>query len=246
MWTRCLEHWRALIAKKNAIRLASMQQLLTGKTRLPSFDGGWTPTTLGDAAENSKRRNAEQQECRLLERSYSMVYADRHNAYAGEISHPKPNEALPAAGLASCSARLLPVGTLLLCSRATIGHIKIAAAPVCTNQGFKSLICNDGVCNDFLYYLLITMQSHLIERSIGSTFLEIGKREVASVEVRLPPHDEQRAIAAVLSDLDSEIAVLEQRRDKTQAIKQGMMQQLLTGRVRLVKSVSVPEDESVS
>ena len=235
----------ALIAKKNAIRLASMQQLLTGKTRLPGFDGGWTPTTLGDAAEivNGATPN-----------SRNAAYWNGHIPWCTPTDITRTpgkyltqtERSITAAGLASCSARLLPVGTLLLCSRATIGHIKIAAAPVCTNQGFKSLICNDGVCNDFLYYLLITMQSHLIERSIGSTFLEIGKREVASVEVRLPPHDEQRAIAAVLSDLDAEIAVLEQRRDKTQAIKQGMMQQLLTGRVRLAKPASMTEGGSAS
>ena len=69
----------------------------------------------------------------------------------------------------------------------------------------------------------------------GSTFGEIGKRDIASIEVTLPPLDEQRAIAEVLSDMDAEIVALEQRLDKTRAIKQGMMQQLLTGRVRLVE-----------
>ena len=222
-----------------------MQQLLAGKARLPGFDGRWTPTTLGDAAEivNGATPN-----------SRIASYWNGHIPWCTPTDITRTpgkyitqtERSVTAAGLASCSARLLPVGTLLLCSRATIGQIKIAAVPVCTNQGFKSLICNSGVCNDFLYYLLITMQSQLIERSIGSTFLEIGKREVASIEVRLPPHDEQRAIASVLSDLDAEIAVLEQRRDKTQAIKQGMMQQLLTGRVRLAKPASMTEGESAS
>ena len=235
----------SLINKKRLVKQAVMQQLLTGKTRLPGFDGGWTPTTLGDAAEivNGATPN-----------SRIAAYWNGHIPWCTPTDITRTpgkyltqtERSITAAGLASCSARLLPVGTLLLCSRATIGQIKIAAAPVCTNQGFKSLICNSGVCNDFLYYLLITMQSQLIERSIGSTFLEIGKREVASIEVRLPPHDEQRAIAAVLSDLDAEIAVLEQRRDKTHAIKQGMMQQLLTGRVRLVRPASMPERESAS
>ncbi len=89
--------------------------------------------------------------------------------------------------------------------------------------------------NEFLYYLLVTLKPRMIERATGSTFLEIGKRDVASIELMLPPYDEQRAIAAVLSDMDAEIAALELRRDKTRAIKQGMMQQLLTGRIRLVE-----------
>ena len=88
--------------------------------------------------------------------------------------------------------------------------------------------------NEFLYYLLITLKPKLIERAIGSTFLEIGKREMASLEVNLPPLEEQHTIAAVLSDMDTEIAALERRRDKTRALKQGMMQQLLTGRTRLL------------
>ena len=77
----------------------------------------------------------------------------------------------------------------------------------------------------------------MIERAIGSTFLEIGKRDVASIELSVPTHTEQRAIAAVLSDIDDEIVALEQRRNKTRAIRQGMMQQLLTGRIRLINEV---------
>jgi type I restriction enzyme S subunit len=142
---------------------------------------------------------------------------------------------ITAEGLASCAASLLPAGALLLCSRATIGEIKIAASQVCTNQGFKALVCKSGVYNEFLYYLLLTLKPQMIERAIGSTFLEIGKRDVASIQVKLPEHDEQTAIATVLFDIDAEIAALERRRDKTKQLKQGMMQSLLTGRVRLVK-----------
>ena len=137
-------------------------------------------------------------------------------------------------GLASCSARLLPVGSLLLCSRATIGELKIAGEVICTNQGFKSLICNSDVSNEFLYYKLVTMKSQMIERAIGSTFLEISKKDTAILEITIPSYDEQTAIATILSDMDAEIAALETRRDKTRDIKQGMMQELLTGRIRLV------------
>ena len=68
----------------------------------------------------------------------------------------------------------------------------------------------------------------------------MSKSQFLALELAIPSSDEQHAIASVLSDMDSEIAVLEQRREKTHAIKQGMMQQLLTGRVRLVKSDAVP------
>ena len=136
-------------------------------------------------------------------------------------------------GLESCGASLLPVGTLLLCSRATIGEVKIAATQMCTNQGFKSLICKNGVSNEFLYYLLLTLKSKIVKRSTGSTFLEIGKHEIASIEVMLPPYREQLAIAGALSDVDDLIKSSEALIAKKKTIKQATMQQLLTGKTRL-------------
>ena len=78
------------------------------------------------------------------------------------------------------------------------------------------------------------MKPMLIERAIGSTFLELSKKDTALLQVTLPLLSEQIAIAAVLSDMDAEFEALTQRRDKTRALKQGMMQELLTGRTRLV------------
>lgn len=121
-----------------------------------------------------------------------------------------------------------------MCSRATIGEVKIADDEICTNQGFKSLICSNEVSNEFLYYLLLTMKPRMVEKAIGSTFLEISKKDTALLEVLLPQVSEQTAIATILSGMDAEIAMLEKQRDKTRALKQGMMQELLTGRIRLV------------
>ncbi len=78
------------------------------------------------------------------------------------------------------------------------------------------------------------MKQQLVERAFGSTFLEISKNNVAALEMLMPKLSEQSAIAEVLSDMDAEIAALEARRAKTLALKQGMMQELLTGRTRLV------------
>lgn len=136
-------------------------------------------------------------------------------------------------GLASCGASLLPAGALLLCSRATIGEIKIASSPVCTNQGFKSLVCTEQAHNEFLYYFILTLKPRLVQQAIGSTFLEIGKHALASMEVRLPALKEQRAIAEALSDVDGLIESLESLIAKKQAVKTAAMQQLLTGKTRL-------------
>jgi len=122
---------------------------------------------------------------------------------------------------------------LLLCSRATIGEVKIATDAICTNQGFKSLICSNQVYNEFLYYVLLTIKPKLIEKAIGSTFLEITKKETSLIEIELPSISEQQAIAEILSDMDAEITALETRREKTSLLKQGMMQELLGGKIRL-------------
>lgn len=229
-----IQSLEVLVAKKRDIKQATMQQLLTGKMRLPGFCGMWERMALGQISDI---KSGSTPSTRI-----SAYWNGRIPWCTPTDVTDKPGKYILATerniteeGLANCTASLLPIGALLLCSRATIGEIKIAGLQMCTNQGFKSLVCKDDVSNEFLYYLLKTLKPKLIERAIGSTFLEIGKHEVESIEVNLPPLDEQRAIAAVLSDMDTEIASLEQRRDKTRALKQGMMQQLLTGRIRLAR-----------
>jgi type I restriction enzyme S subunit len=103
-----------------------------------------------------------------------------------------------------------------------------------TNQGFKNIVPFAETDVEFLYYLMATQKSGLIALCAGSTFLEIGKKQLSGYKITLPKdRAEQEAIAAVLSDMDAELAALEARRDKTRALKQAMMQELLTGRTRL-------------
>ena len=230
----------ALIAKKRAIQQSAMQQLLTGKTRLPEFSGMWETTTLGEVADIRNGATPSTQIGAYWNGPIPWCTPTDVTATPGKYLLATARS-VTAAGLGSCAVSLLPVGALLLCSRATIGEIKIATSPVCTNQGFKSLVCKDKVSNEFLYYLLLTLKPQIIERAIGSTFLEIGKRDVASIELSVPTYSEQRDIANVLSDMDAEIAAVERRRDKTRTIKQAMMQQLLTGRVRLVEPESIED-----
>ncbi|WP_261598440.1 restriction endonuclease subunit S [Methanoculleus formosensis] len=222
----------ALIEKKRAIKQAAMQQLLTGKKRLPGFSGEWRTTTLGETADIRNGATPSTQIPAYWNGQIPWCTPTDITGTPGKYLL-ETERSITVEGLENCAASLLPVGALLLCSRATIGEIKIAASPVCTNQGFKSLVCKSGISNEFLYYLLLTLKPQMIERAIGSTFLEIGKRDVASIKLRIPEHSEQTAIATVLSDMDAEIAALEHRREKAKQIKQGMMQQLLTGRIRL-------------
>lgn len=231
-----IQSMEALIAKKQVIKKAAMQQLLTGKARLPGFSGARGATTLGEIADIVNGATPSTQISDYWNGSIPWCIPTDITATSGKYLLAT-ERSVTEAGLTSCAASLLPVGALLLCSRATVGEVKIAAFPVCTNQGFKSLVCRDNVSNEFLYYLLLTLKTQLIDRATGSTFLEIGKRDVASIELSVPSYSEQCAIASVLSDMDAEIDTLERRLDKTRALKQGIMQQLLTGRIRLPKTV---------
>ncbi len=135
-------------------------------------------------------------------------------------------------GLANSAAALLPPGCVLLCTRATIGDSKINSVAMATNQGFKSIIPKD--CNiTFLFYLLQTKKQEMLEKAIGSTFLEISKTALCSIPLQYPPIPEQQRIAEALSDMDELIASLEKQIAKKKAIKQGAMQELLTGKRRL-------------
>ncbi|PNC30367.1 hypothetical protein CXU17_05815 [Akkermansia muciniphila] len=136
-------------------------------------------------------------------------------------------------GLKNSSAILLPINSLLLCSRATVGDVRIAKHEITTNQGFKSLVCNSSAYYLFIYYLIPFLKPKMLEKSYGSTFLEISKSNLASIQIQLPSYVEQQAIAEVLSDMDALIEAQKELIAKKRDIKQGTMQELLSGRVRL-------------
>lgn len=222
-----------LIAKKRNIKQGAMQELLTGKRRLPGFSGVWGVKKLGEITEIVSGGTPKTGVAAYWEGGIKWCTPTDITSTAGKYLFVT-ERTISALGLSSSSAHILPVGTLLLCSRATIGEVKIASSEICTNQGFKSLICGSGVNNEFLFYLLLTMKHRIVEKAIGSTFLEISKKDMALLEVSLPPLPEQTAIAAILTDMDVEIEKLEQKVAKYRQIKQGMMQELLTGKTRLI------------
>lgn len=108
-------------------------------------------------------------------------------------------------GLKYSSARLLPKGTVLLTSRAPIGYLAIAAKDVCTNQGFKSLVMQNGNIPEFFYYLLKNNKDKLLQHGSGTTFMEINGATVKSLEFNIPSIPTQKRIADILSSLDNKI-----------------------------------------
>lgn len=138
----------------------------------------------------------------------------------------KSKRTITQKGLQSSSAKLLPEGTLLVSTRATVGDVGIASNPCATNQGFQSLLVNDSEINVFWYYWLIQHKDVLVRRSSGSTFPEIGKSEIIKISVLRPKKPEQQKIAATLTSLDDLIAAQSDRISALQRHKKGLMQRL--------------------
>src|SRR3989338_4289730 len=136
-------------------------------------------------------------------------------------------------GLANCAAKVLPVGSILLTSRATIGACAINTKPMATNQGFASLICGDNVYNLYIFYKIISLKDELERLANGSTFKEVSKSSIRMKEVALPPCSEQKKIAEILLTIDSAIEKISQLIEKKKELKKGLMQELLTGKRRV-------------
>lgn len=138
------------------------------------------------------------------------------------------SEKISFKGLRNSSAKTLPVGTILMTSRATLGEMKIAEIECCTNQGFKSLIVKPNVDNWFLYYQMKRKKSCYERLGIGSTFLEVNKKDTDNFEVELAPFKQQQKIAKILTTVDNLIDQTQSLIDKYTAVKQGMMADLFS------------------
>ncbi|EAH5484877.1 restriction endonuclease subunit S [Campylobacter coli] len=124
-------------------------------------------------------------------------------------------------GLSQSSAKLMPKGTVLLTSRAPIGYIAIAENEISTNQGFKSLIPKENLTTSkFLYYWLKNNVEYLKNLSVGTTFAEISGQIVKEVEILLPPLEEQRQIATILSSIDDKIELLHEQNKTLEELAQ--------------------------
>jgi len=143
-----------------------------------------------------------------------------------EISITK--ESITSEGLSSCGARLLPVGSILLTSRATLGACAINTKSMATNQGFASLVCSEKAYNWFIFYKMISLKRELQTLGSGSTFKEVSKGNIRSLFLAIPSPPEQKKIAEILTTVDDAIEKTTQIIDKTKELKKGLMQRLLT------------------
>lgn len=136
-------------------------------------------------------------------------------------------------GLKESSAKLIPAGSIVVCTRATIGALAIAEIPLATNQGFKNIIPKEKIDALFLYYAIKRQTNELIKKAAGSTFLEISKSDFEIIRLSVPKLEEQKKIGNALDLMDREIEAIQKNIDAITLQKQGLMQQLFTGKKRV-------------
>ena len=229
-----------LIAKKRAIKQAAMQQLLTGKTRLPGFSGKWETTSMGHIGSSygglfgKSKRDFGAGDARYVT-FLSVIENVILNASHIDHVHVVPSESQNRV----LKGDLLFNGTSETPSDLAMGAVMDERIP---NLYLNSFCFGFRIRNRnkydplFLAYFFRGSAGRTIMNALaqGATRYNMSKGQFSALKLSIPSYDEQCAIATVLSDLDAEIAALEKRRDKIHAIKQGMMQQLLTGRIRLI------------
>lgn len=215
-----------LIAKKRDIKQAAMQELLTGKRRLPGFSEEWEVKRMGEVCEISMGRTPSRRNAAYWGKGYKWLsIADLQEKVVSE-SKEEITE------LAASEMTIIPKGTLLMSFKLSIGRLCFAGCPLFTNEAICSFNKLQADAN-YLYYALNRVDFSLYGKQAVKGYT-LNKESLQLVEVPFPTIPEQTAIAAILSDMDAEIIALEQKRDKTRMLKQGMMQELLTGRIRLV------------
>lgn len=202
-----------LIEKKKAIKQGAMQELLTGKKRLPGFSEEWTYRRVGELCSITKGQIITEKTA--IHGNVPVIAGGKTPAFYHNVANRKSD-------VITISA-----------SGANAGYIAYHDYPIFASD--CSTIENSGQYDvKFIYYALLYHQQELIGMQTGGAQPHIHPKEIGVLMVPRINQEEQRAIANVLSDMDSEIEQLEKKLSKYQQIKQGMMQALLTGRIRLV------------
>ncbi|MCX2835182.1 restriction endonuclease subunit S [Microbulbifer thermotolerans] len=219
-----------LIAKKQAIKTATMQQLLTGRTRLPQFalreDGthkGYKQSELGEIPEDWEVV------------PFGDVLSIRHGKNQKIVESSNGNIPILATGgqIGWANQYLWNKPSVLIGRKGTIDKPRYVDSPFWTVDTLFYSEIKSCVEPKFIFYKFCMIDWMQYNEASGVPSLNASTIE--SVSISLPTKQEQTAIATILSDMDEEIQALQQRLEKTRQIKQGMMQELLTGRTRLVK-----------
>jgi type I restriction enzyme S subunit len=196
--------------------------------RFSEFQGEWGNTKLGEV-------------CDIIGGGTPETNNDEY--WNGDINWFTPTEIksnyvsksirkISTLGLQKSSAKILPIGTILLTTRATIGEASIALEECTTNQGFQSLITKNGYNNVFIFNWIRENKYELTSRANGSTFPEINKSEIEKIPIQIPSQQEQTKIASFLTAVDDKLQALKQKKTLLEQYKKGVMQKIFSQELR--------------
>ncbi len=224
-----------LIEKKKALKQGVMQELLTGKRRLPGFTEEWVEISFESIYSYAKEGGTPSTSNELYYKNgdipfikiedLAMKYIDTGTTYI-------TNE-----GIEHSSAWIIPANSAILSNGATIGEVSINRIPVATKQGILGIIPDVSIDIEFLYYLFSTTRFRDDVKRITThgTMDCAYLKDLNTIRLFIPSDkNEQIKISSILSDIDNEIVAKERELQKYRRLKSGMMSELLTGRIRLV------------
>lgn len=232
IWETAIATTQQLLVNSKQQKKALMQQLLTGEKRLAGFNQVWNKVKVSKMGSISSGGTPDTTKKEYWDGDISWLTPTDVTSLKSRYVF-STNKTISEKGLKNSSAKMLPRGALLICTRATIGAMAISTTEIATNQGFKNLVPNAEFSVEFLYYLFTFNVKELVRKASGSTFLELSKSDFEKLTFLCPCLDEQHKIASVLIAADDAIAVQQQKIHYLKQEKKALMQQLLTGKRRV-------------
>lgn len=233
-----IESLEQLVAKKRQIKHGAMQELLTGRKRLPGFTGEWETKRLGELGRwtggmTPSMRNAD------YWKSGTIPWVSSGDVKSVRLE--TTGLSITEFAIKQRTTNLLPKHSIIVVTRSGILRKYLPVAmnmvPMAINQDIKALLPSAGVEPEYVLHAITSSGDRILASCLksGTTVESVEFGWLKAFTISFPPTPaEQSAIAAVLSDMDAEITALESKLAKARQVKQGMMQELLTGRTRLV------------
>jgi type I restriction enzyme S subunit len=242
-----IESLEQLIAKKRHLKQGAMQELLTGKRRLPGFETvgaihelplqnvphGWEAKRLGELASISRGASPRPIDSPIwFDENSTIGWVRISDITKSEMFLRETTQRLSLLGIKN--SRPVNRGSLIMSICATVGRPVITEIDTCIHDGFV-VFDAPRVNQLFLYYVLKSIEGDWGKHGQTGSQMNLNTGLINRTEIFVPKDEaEQTAIATILSDMDTEIAALETKLAKTRSLKQGMMHNLLTGRIRLI------------
>lgn len=228
-----IESLEQLLTKKHRLKQGAMQELLACRKRLPGFSGEWEVKRLGEIAKIQRGASPRPIDSPIwFEENSAIGWVRISDVTSSGMYLRETTQRLSRRGVQN--SRPVSRGSLIMSICATVGRPVITAIDVCIHDGFV-VFDHLRVVKHYLYYILKSIEGHWSRHGQTGSQMNLNTGLINRTEIRVPPTtEEQTAIATILVDMDADIAALEAKLAKARSLKQGTMQEVFTGRIRLI------------